>query len=133
MAQKQVFLSQKGPRPQGPYSTAVRFGDLIFVSGIGPDDPATGQKAYGTIQSETELVFQNIGAILGELGLDFSHVLQTRCYLADMADFAAFNTVYARYFPTDAPARTTIQAGKLPGGIKVEIEIVAGVPEGKEA
>lgn len=129
MATKKVFLSKKGPNPQGPYSTAVTFGNLVFLSGIGPDDPATGKKAYGTIESETALVLKNIGTVLEELGLTFHDVLKTNCYLANMDDFAAFNAVYAQVFGPEFPTRTTIQAGRLPGDIKVEIEIIAGIPQ----
>jgi len=109
----------------GPFSTAVRAGDLLFLSGQVALDPATGKLVAGDIGAQTEQIFANISAVLEAAGKSFDDVMKTTVYLADMKDFGAMNTVYARYFQTSYPARTTIQAASLPLGAAVEIEVVA--------
>jgi 2-iminobutanoate/2-iminopropanoate deaminase len=122
---KQAITSDSLPAPKGPYSPAVRAGGFVFVSGQGPIVPATGEVFRGSIGEQTELVLDNIKAILAAAGLSMEAVVKTTVYLADIQDFAAMNQVYATFFPTDPPARTTIQAANLPLGIGVEIEAVA--------
>ncbi len=100
-------------------------GDLLFLSGQVALDPATGKLVAGDIGAQTEQIFANISAVLEAAGKSFDDVMKTTVYLADMKDFAAMNTVYARYFQTPYPARTTIQAAGLPLGAAVEIEVVA--------
>jgi 2-iminobutanoate/2-iminopropanoate deaminase len=112
-------------RPIGPYSPAVAVEGLLFCSGQGPLDPATGQLVEGGIGPQTERTLRNLGALLEAAGLDFSDVVKTTCYLRDMDDFKAFNEVYAAFFPEPYPARTTIQAARLPLDISVEIEAIA--------
>jgi len=112
-------------KPIGPYSPAVAVESLLFCSGQGPMDPATGQLAEGGIGPQTERTLRNIGALLEAAGLDFSDVVKTTCYLRDMDDFKAFNEVYATFFPEPFPARTTIQAARLPLDISVEVEAIA--------
>ena len=124
---KQVVKTDNAPKPVGPYSQAVRSGNLVFVAGQGCVNPKTGQKETGSVQAETRQVLENVKAILEAAGTSLSRVVKTTCYLADMNDFQAFNAVYAEYFPGDPPARTTIQAGRLPLDLKVEIEAVAEV------
>jgi len=109
----------------GPFSAAVRAGDLLFLSGQVALDPATGKLVGGDIGAQTEQIFVNISAVLEAAGKSFDDVMKTTIYLADMKDFGAMNTVYARYFQTPYPARTTIQAAGLPLGAAVEIEVVA--------
>lgn len=109
----------------GPFSAAVRAGDLLFLSGQVALYPATGKLVGGDIGAQTEQIFANISAVLEAAGMSFDDVMKTTVYLADMKDFGAMNTVYARYFQTPYPARTTIQAAGLPLGAAVEIEVVA--------
>ena len=124
---KQVVRTENAPKPVGPYSQAIRSGNLVFVAGQGCVNPKTGQKETGSVQAETRQVLENVKAILEAAGTSLSRVVKTTCYLADMNDFQAFNAVYAEYFPGDPPARTTIQAGRLPLDLKVEIEAVAEI------
>jgi len=112
-------------KPIGPYSPAVAIEGLLFCSGQGPLDPATGQPVGGDIGPQTERTLRNLGALLEAAGLDFGDVVKTTCYLRDMDDFKAFNEVYATFFPEPYPARTTIQAARLPLDISVEVEAIA--------
>ena len=109
----------------GPFSAGVRAGDLLFLSGQVALDPATGKLVGGDIGAQTEQIFANISAVLEAAGKSFDDVMKTTVYLADMKDFGAMNAVYARYFQTPYPARTTIQAAGLPLGAALEIEVVA--------
>jgi 2-iminobutanoate/2-iminopropanoate deaminase len=124
---KQVVTTDNAPKPVGPYSQAIRSGNLVFVAGQGCLNPKTGEKETGSVQAETRQVLENVKAILEAAGTSMSRVVKTTCFLADMNDFQAFNAVYAEYFPSDPPARTTIQAGKLPLDLKVEIEAIAEI------
>ena len=122
---KEIVRTDTAPTPVGPYSQGVRAGNLFFVAGQGCMNPATGQMARESIESETRQVLENVRAILAAAGLSLAQVVKTTCYLADMNDFQAFNAVYATYFTDQPPARTTIQAGRLPGDIRVEVEAIA--------
>jgi 2-iminobutanoate/2-iminopropanoate deaminase len=124
---KQVVKTDNAPKPVGPYSQAVRSGNLVFFAGQGCLNPKTGEKEAGSVQAETRQVLENVKAILEAAGTSLSRVVKTTCFLADMNDFQAFNAVYAEYFPTDPPARTTIQAGRLPLDLRVEVEAIAEV------
>ena len=124
---KEVVRTENAPKPIGPYSQAIRTGNLLFVAGQGPMNPQTGQMQRQDIQAETRQVLENVKAILEAAGASLAQVVKTTCYLADINDFQAFNAVYAQYFPTDPPARTTIQAARLPGDIRVEVEVVAAL------
>lgn len=118
------------PSPIGPYSPAMIFDRLVFVSGQGATDPLTGQLAGPDIASQTEQVFRNIGAILAAAGTGFEHVLRCGVFLVDMKEFAAMNRVYGRVFGDHRPARTTVQVAALPHeGLRVEIDCVAYVPD----
>lgn len=118
------------PKPVGPYSPGVVFDRLVFVSGQGAIDPATGQLAGPDVETQTEQVFRNIAAILDAAGTDLSRVLRCGVFLVDMAEFAAMNAVYARVFGDHRPARTTVQVAALPHpGLRVEIDAVAYLPE----
>ena len=122
---RKAVTTEKAPRPIGPYSQAIIEGDLLFLAGQGPIDPATGATNRGDIQSQTKQTLGNIKAILEAAGSSLDKVIRCNVYLKDIGDFAAMNEVYAAAFRTPYPARTTIQAGALPGGISVEIECVA--------
>ncbi len=122
---RNAVSTDKAPRPIGPYSQAVIEGDLVFVAGQGPGNPETGQLEMGDARSQTRRVFSNMKAILEAAGSSLDRVIRCNVYLKDIGDFAAMNEVYASQFQPPYPARTTIQAGALPGGISVEIECVA--------
>jgi 2-iminobutanoate/2-iminopropanoate deaminase len=109
----------------GPYSHAIRSGDLVYLSGQTPLDPATGKLVEGDIQKQTEQCFANLLGVLQAAGLGFEHVLKVNVYLINMGDFAAMNAVYAQKFASPYPARTTVQVAALPLGAQVEIEMVA--------
>jgi 2-iminobutanoate/2-iminopropanoate deaminase len=117
------------PKPVGPYSPGVRFDRLIFVSGQGAFDPATGQLAGAGIELQTEQCLRNVQAILEAAGSSLQHVLRCGVFLIDLGEFPQMNAVYARMFGAHRPARTTIQAAALPGeGLRVEIDAIAYVP-----
>ena len=117
------------PKPVGPYSAGMGFERLVFVSGQGATDPATGELAGADTAAQTEQCLQNVQAILEAAGSSLKHVLRCGVFLIDMNDFQQMNTVYARMFGEHRPARTTIQAAGLPGeGLRVEIDCIAYVP-----
>src|SRR6478672_6867107 len=122
---RQAVSTPHAPQAIGPYSQAVRIGDLLFLSGQIPLDPETGALVEGDIAAQTRRVFQNLGAILEAAGASFANVARTTVYLADMADFAAMNEVYATVFESPAPARSTVQAAGLPKNARVEIDVIA--------
>jgi 2-iminobutanoate/2-iminopropanoate deaminase len=122
---REAVATDRAPKAIGPYSQAVRMGNLLFCSGQIPLDPATEQLVTGDIAAQTRQVFANLGAILAEAGASFDQVARTTVYLADMNDFAAMNEAYASFFGTPAPARSTIQAAGLPRNARVEIDVVA--------
>jgi len=110
----------------GPYSQAVRLGDLLFCSGQIPIDPAhPDQPVAGDIQAQTKRVLENIRCLLEDQHLTFAHVVKTTVYLTQLADFAAMNAVYAQYFTGEYPARSTVQVAALPRNARVEIEVLA--------
>ena len=117
--------TEHAPRPVGPYSQAVIEGGFIFLAGQGPGNPVTGQLEFGDVASETRRTFENIKAVLEAAGSSLDKVVKCNVYLRDIKDFGAMNEVYKTYFKAPYPARTTIQAGALPGGIAVEIECIA--------
>lgn len=121
---KKVISTPKAPAAIGPYSQAIETEGYVFTSGQIPINPATGEVEGKTIEEQAEQVMQNIGAILTEAGLSFENVVKTTCFLADLNDFAAFNAVYAKYFPTDAPARSCFAVAGLPKGAKLEVETI---------
>lgn len=122
---KQRIQTSKAPNALGPYSQAIATEALVFCSGQGPMDPLTNAIVEGDVAIQTERTMENIKALLEEMGLDFGDVVKSTCYLADMDDFKAFNEVYGSYLPEPYPARTTIEAARLPLDIKVEIEVIA--------
>ncbi len=109
----------------GPYNQGVRVGDLLFCAGQIPIVPETGQLVAGDVKAQTERVLENIKLILQDQGLTTAQVVKTTVFMANLADFAQMNEVYARYFTSDFPARSTVQVAALPRGAQVEIEVVA--------
>ena len=122
---KKILDAPNGPTPIGPYSIATEANGFVFCSGSVPLDPKTGVGVDGGIDEQTHQVMQNIGAVLGDVGLDYDDIVKTTIFLADIADFPAVNAVYAEYVGDARPSRSTIQAGALPGGFLVEIECIA--------
>ena len=121
---KKVLSTTNAPAAIGPYSQAIAVNGMLFASGQIPLDPKTGTLVEGGIEAQAERVMQNLAAVLEEAGASFDAVVKTTCFLADMADFAAFNEVYAKYF-TQNPARSCVAVKTLPKNVLVEVELVA--------
>lgn len=121
---KKVISTSNAPAAIGPYSQAIKTDGYVFTSGQIPINPATGEVEGKTIEEQTEQVMKNIGALLEASGLTFANVVKTTCFLADLNDFAAFNAVYAKYFPNEAPARSCFAVAGLPKGAKLEVETI---------
>ena len=122
---KAAFSSPDAPKAIGPYSQAVRAGQLLFASGQIPTDPATGAIVDGDVAAQTRRVFDNLGAVLKAANLSFADVVRTTVFLADMNDFAEMNAVYGTYFSEPYPARATVQVARLPKDARVEIDLIA--------
>lgn len=120
------IFTDKAPKAIGPYSQAIKLGDLVYTSGQIPIDPKSGEIEANDIEGQTEQVCKNLCAVLEASGASFSSVIKTTCFLQDMSDFAAFNGVYAKYF-TSSPARSCVAVKSLPKGSLVEIEAVAKI------
>ena len=126
MSKKSVVSSKNAPSAIGPYSQAIRAGDLLFVSGQIPIDPATGKLIEDvTIQTQTRRVMENVLAIVRAAGGSAENIVRTTVFLRNMNDFAEMNSVYGEYFKTDPPARSTIQAARLPRDVAIEIDCIA--------
>ncbi len=119
-----VIQTEKAPAAIGPYSQALVHGNLLYSSGQIPIDPADGQVVEGDIKVQALQVMKNIGAVLEAAGASFQNVIKTTCFLKSMEDFAAFNEVYAQYF-TGKPARSCVEAAKLPKDVLCEVEVIA--------
>lgn len=126
---KQIIFTEKAPGVVGPYSQGVKAGGFVFTAGQIALSPATSKMVSGTVKEETEQVMQNLKAVLEAAGTNFDNVVKSTVLLGDMAYFAEMNEVYGRYMGANPPARTTYQAGALPLGAKVEIEMIAVVGE----
>ena len=126
---REAIAAPGAPRAIGPYSPAIRAGNLLFVSGQIPIDPATGALVEGGIAIQTEQVMRNIGALLEAAGAGFLHVVRTTVFLADINDFAAMNECYAKFVAEPPPARATVQVARLPRDVRVEIDAIAVLPE----
>lgn len=116
--------TEKAPAAIGPYSQAIDCGEIVFTSGQIPINPATGNVEAVTIEEQTEQVMKNLGEVLKAAGSSFERAIKTTCFLSDIADFTAFNGVYAKYF-TEKPARSCVAVKDLPKGVKVEVEVIA--------
>ena len=122
------YLMPGAPKPRGPYSHAVRAGDFIYVSGMGPIDPATNEFSFGDIKHETRIVLQNIRSILESCGATMADVVKCSVFLRDGMDFAGMNEIYAEFFGDEKPARTTVACRFANTDIKVEIDCIAYKP-----
>jgi 2-iminobutanoate/2-iminopropanoate deaminase len=122
---KLVINIPGAPKPIGPYSQALYLNGTLYVSGQVPIDPMTGLMVEGDIKAQTIRVMENIKVLLAEAGMDFSHIVKTSIFLADMNDFTIVNETYASYFTSAFPARETIQAARLPKNAQVEISVIA--------
>jgi 2-iminobutanoate/2-iminopropanoate deaminase len=124
-AVREAISAPNAPKAIGPYSPGIRAGNLLFLSGQIPIDPATSNLVEGDIAAQTEQVMRNIGALLKAAGAGFEHVVRTTVFLADMNDFAAMNAVYGRFVVNPPPARATVQVARLPRDSRVEIDVIA--------
>ena len=120
-----AISTPQAPAAIGPYSQAIQSGDLVFLSGQVPIDPATGELVVGDIAVQTERVLENLSAVLGAAGCTFSDVVKTTIYLVDLGDFQVVNQTYAKRFAAAPPARATVQVSALPKGARVEIDAIA--------
>lgn len=124
MSELKKVATEKAPAAIGPYSQAIVCGNMVFTSGQIPINPASGHVEETTIEGQAEQVMKNLGAVLSAAGTGFENAVKTTCFLADMADFAAFNGVYAKYFTTN-PARSCVAVKTLPKNVLVEVEVIA--------
>ena len=125
---RQAVSTPTAPAAIGPYSQAIKAGNLLFLSGQIPLDPATGTIVEGGIAAETRQVFHNIGEILKAAGVSFDAVVSATVYVTDMNDFGKVNEIYATYFTSPAPARATVQVARLPRDARVEMQVIAALP-----
>lgn len=125
MTGKLCVAAPAGPSAIGPYSPALRAGALLFISGQVPVEPGTGQLIEGAIGAQTRRVLENMGSLLTAAGLSYRHVVRTTVFLADMNDFSAMNAEYAHFFSEPYPARSTVQAARLPRDARIEIDAIA--------
>jgi 2-iminobutanoate/2-iminopropanoate deaminase len=123
---KTIINTPDAPKAIGPYSQAVRYGDLLFVSGMLGMDPKTGEMAGADIETQAIRVLENLKAVVGAAGMSLQDVLKSTVFLKDMNDFAKFNEIYGRYFAESPPARETVQVAKLPRDAAIEISVICG-------
>ena len=123
----ETITTDKSPAAIGPYSQAIKYGNMLFCSGQIPLDPATGEIVPGDITAQAGRVMDNISAVLSAVGAGFDNVIKTTIYLVDMGDFAVVNEVYGRCFQSHKPARSTVAVKALPRGVLLEIEVIAGL------
>ena len=123
---KKIISTQKAPAAIGPYSQAVQFGNLLFLSGQIALDPKTGKLVEGDIKIQTRQVLENLKAVIEEAGMTLQNVLKCSCFLNNMEDFAAFNSVYDIYFAKSLPARETVEVARLPKDVLVEVSAICG-------
>ncbi|MFW5966817.1 MAG: RidA family protein [Persicimonas sp.] len=133
MNTKVIVETEKAPAAIGPYSQAVGYNGLLFLSGQIPIDPESGELVEGGVEAQTARVMANLSAVLDARGVDFSHVIRTTIYLADMDDYETVNDIYGRFFDQNPPARATVEVSRLPKDVAVEIDMIAAVPESPEA
>lgn len=125
-AEKVVIASPDAPKAIGPYSQAIQYGDIVFLSGQIPIDPKTNNVLKGTIEEQTKLVLENLKAVITASGMTMKNVLKTSCFLKNMDDFPKFNAVYATFFTENPPARETVEVARLPRDVLVEISCIIG-------
>jgi 2-iminobutanoate/2-iminopropanoate deaminase len=129
---KKIIATNDAPQAIGPYSQGVRAGSTIYYSGQIPLDPKTGQIVSGGIDVQTRRVMENVGGLLKSQGLSYDNIVKTTIFLADINDFQKVNEIYGSYFKQAPPARSTIQAGALPKGARLEIEVIAVAADGDQ-
>ena len=123
---KEVISTENAPKAIGPYSQAIRVGNTVYLAGQIPIDPKTNQLLQGTIEQQTKLVMDNLGAVLAAAGMTFDHVVMAHCFLKDLNDFPKFNETYATYFKDNMPpGRATVQVARLPRDVLVEVSFIA--------
>ncbi len=122
----EIIATNKAPAAIGPYSQAVKVGNLLFTSGQIAINPETSQVVEGGIAEQTEQIMKNLGAVLAEVGLSYTDAVKTTCFLAEIADFAVFNEIYGKYF-TGKPARSCVAVKDLPKGVLAEVEVIAEI------
>jgi 2-iminobutanoate/2-iminopropanoate deaminase len=122
---KELITAAGAPKAIGPYSPAVKVGNMLFLSGSIPLDPVSGQLVEGGIKEQTTRVLENIKGLLAAAGTDFNHVVRTTVFMVDLGEFGAMNDVYSSYFSAPYPARSTVQVVKLPRDVRVEIDVIA--------
>ena len=122
---KELVTAAGAAKAIGPYSPALKTGNMVFLSGSIPLDPVSGQLVDGGIKEQTTRVMENIKALLAAAGADFNQVVRTTVFMVDLAEFAAMNEIYASYFTAPYPARSTVQVVKLPKDVRVEIDVIA--------
>lgn len=125
IAMKEIIATPNAPKAIGPYSQAVRLNGIVFFSGQIPLDPVTGELIHGTIQMQTERVLENLRAVVQAAGLTLQDVVKTTVFLKNLSDFAAMNEVYATYFGTNSPARSTVEVARLPRDVHIEVDAIA--------
>lgn len=125
---KQCFLTRKGPKAIGPYSTAVVGDGVCYLSGMIPVDPATGKLAGADIETQARQVFRNIQTVLEEMDASMADILKTTVFLTDLENFGAVNEIYAQWFGPDYPARSCVQVAALPAGAGIEVEAIVSIP-----
>jgi 2-iminobutanoate/2-iminopropanoate deaminase len=123
----QEIYTEKAPKPIGPYSQAIKYENLVFISGQIAIDPISNEFINGDIQTQTRIILENIKAILEEAGLNMNHVIKTTIYLKNLEDFPVVNQIYGEYFTDHKPARATVEVSRLPKDALIEIEVIAGL------
>lgn len=123
---KEKIATERAPKALGPYSQAIRFGNLLFVSGQVPIDPTTGELVAGGIEAQTRQVMENLKAVVEAAGMSLSDTLKATCFLKDMGEFTKFNAVYGGYFGDTPPARETVEVARLPRDVSVEVSLICG-------
>jgi len=121
---RELITAPGAPKAIGPYSPAIKVGNMLFLSGSIPLDPVSGQLVEGGIKEQTTRVLENIKGLLAAAGADFNHVVRTTVFMVDLGEFAAMNEIYASYFSAPYPARSTVQVVKLPRDVRVEIDVI---------
>lgn len=124
---REIIFTTNAPAAVGPYSQAVRLGEMVYTAGQIPLDPETGQLVAGDIEVQTRQVMKNLSHVLAAAGSDLANVIKTTIFVTDLADFAKINQAYGSYFDADPPARSTVQVAALPLGARVEIEVIATI------
>lgn len=125
---KKVVSTPDAPKAIGPYSQAVRIGNMLYLSGQIPLDPRTGELVTGDLEVQTDQVMRNIKGVLNAEGLNMSHIIKTTVFLKDMGEFARFNAAYEKHLSSPFPARSTVEVARLPRDVKIEIETIAYYP-----